>query len=298
MRALRAPPFGVFPTVKDPGKLMRALRAPLFDYKVTHALRTPFFTLQTLHEYLWASDEIISTLKDPGELIRALRAPLFEYKVTGAKSLLGEGLKDTNSPLVQGVYRDSDNTLCWGAKRLCHSTKLNLFHDYTTRRAVTGVPHFLNATPNDWTSKRQPTIETATYGPEFSAARTATKQIMDLRYTLRMMGVYLDGPAWLFGDNEGVIKSSNLPHSTLKKRHNALSFHRVREAVARKVMYFLHIPDAGNPSDCLTKFLARAVSYPFVKAVLLWRGDTLDPDMADEEGDITVRFAIGNIDGE
>ena len=134
--------------------------------------------------------------------------------------------------------------------------------------------HLLNATPIDWTSKRQATVETATYGSEFSAARTATEQIIDLRYTLRMMGVPLDGPAWLFGDNEGVIKSSNIPHSTLKKRHNALSFHRVREAVASGVMYFIHIPGKENPSDILTKFLPRAVSWPFVNLLLFWRGET------------------------
>ena len=126
----------------------------------------------------------------------------------------------------------------------------------------------------DWTSKRQATVETATYGSEFSAARTATEQIIDLRYTLRMMGVPLDGPAWLFGDNEGVIKSSNIPHSTLKKRHNALSFHRVREAVANGVMYFIHLPGTSNPSDLLTKFLPRSVAGRFIDVWLFWRGET------------------------
>jgi hypothetical protein len=151
----------------------------------------------------------------------------------------------------------------------------NLYHDLTTGRSVTGVLHLLNATPIDWTSKRQATVETATYGSEFSAARTATEQIIDFRYTLRMMGVPLDGPGWLFGDNEGVVKSSTIPHSTLKKRHNALSFHRVREAVANGVMYFIHLPGAENPSDILTKFLPRSVSWSFVNALLFWRGETV-----------------------
>jgi hypothetical protein len=43
------------------------------------------------------------------------------------------------------------------------------------------------------------------------AARTATEQIMDLQYTLRMMGVPLDGPGWMFGDNQSVITSSTIP---------------------------------------------------------------------------------------
>jgi hypothetical protein len=150
----------------------------------------------------------------------------------------------------------------------------NLYHDHTTGRAVTGVLHLLNATPADWYSRRQATVETATFGSEFTAARTATEQIMDLRYTLRMMGVPLDGPAWLFGDNEGVIKNSNIPHSPLKKRHNALAYHRVREAIAGGIMHFLKIDGIANPSDHLTKFCGHAKSWPFIKALLFWRGET------------------------
>jgi hypothetical protein len=47
----------------------------------------------------------------------------------------------------------------------------NLYHDWTTGRAVTGTLDFLNGTPIDWFSKRQNTVETATYGYEFVAAR-------------------------------------------------------------------------------------------------------------------------------
>ena len=53
----------------------------------------------------------------------------------------------------------------------------NLYHDYLTGRSVTGVLHLVNQTPVDWYCKRQATVETATYGSEFNAARTATEQI-------------------------------------------------------------------------------------------------------------------------
>ena len=86
-------------------------------------------------------------------------------------------------------------------------------------------------------------------------ARQATEQIMDLRYTLRMFGVPIDGASWLFGDNKSVITSSTIPHSTLDKRWNALSYHRVREAIAAGIIIFEHIDGKSNPSDVLTKFL-------------------------------------------
>ena len=113
----------------------------------------------------------------------------------------------------------------------------NLMHCLLTGRSCTGIIHMLNQTPIFWFSKKQKSVETATYGSEFVAAKIATEQIMDLKYTVRMMGIPLDGPAWMFGDNQSVITSSTLPHSSLNKRHNALAYHRVREAVAAGVMY-------------------------------------------------------------
>ena len=56
----------------------------------------------------------------------------------------------------------------------------NLYHDFLTGRAVTGILHLLNKTPVDWFSKRQATVETATYGKEFVVARIAVEQIIAL----------------------------------------------------------------------------------------------------------------------
>ena len=71
--------------------------------------------------------------------------------------------------------------------------------------------------PIDWFSKKQGTVETATYGSEFVADRTGTEQIMDIRFTLRYMGVPIDGPSWLFEDNHLVITLSTIPSSMLSK---------------------------------------------------------------------------------
>jgi hypothetical protein len=46
----------------------------------------------------------------------------------------------------------------------------NLYHNLMTGRSVTGALHFLNQTPIDWYSRKQSTVETATYGSEFVAA--------------------------------------------------------------------------------------------------------------------------------
>ena len=137
----------------------------------------------------------------------------------------------------------------------------NLYHDLITGRAVTGVLHLINGTPIDCYSKRQGTIETATYGAEFVAAHIVTEQIMDLRTTLRYLGVPIKGKAVLFGDNESVITSSTLPDSRLTKLHNALSYHRVRETIAAKIMNFI---GQENPADILSKHCAYPQLWPHV----------------------------------
>ena len=102
-------------------------------------------------------------------------------------------------------------------------------------------------------TRKQGTVETATYGSEYVAGRTATEQIMDHRVSLRYLGVHVLGPTYLFGDNRSVVDSSMKIASKLHKRHVLLSYHRVREAIAAGVLYFIHIPGAINPADILSK---------------------------------------------
>ena len=89
----------------------------------------------------------------------------------------------------------------------------NLYHDMITGRSVTSVLHFINKTPLDWYSKKQGTVETATYGSELVAGRTAMEQIMDIRTMLRYLRVPIIGHSYLFGDNKAVINSSSQPES-------------------------------------------------------------------------------------
>jgi Reverse transcriptase (RNA-dependent DNA polymerase) len=160
------------------------------------------------------------------------------------------------------------------AMRLTTYQDANLYHDMVTGRAMSGILHFLNQTPIFWFAKKQNIVETATYGSEFMVARQATEQIMDLRYTLRMMGIPLDGPTWMFGDNQSVITSSTIPHSSLNKRHNALSYHRVREALAAGIILFMHVEGRLNPSDIFTKYLGWSKLWPLTQPLLFWKGET------------------------
>ena len=100
----------------------------------------------------------------------------------------------------------------------------NLNHCLATGKSLTGCLHFVNKSPVDWYYKRQSTVETATYGSEFVASKTATEQIFDIRQTLRYLGAPINSKSFLFGDHRSVVTSATLPHSTLTKCHNILAF--------------------------------------------------------------------------
>ena len=78
----------------------------------------------------------------------------------------------------------------------------------------------------------------------------------------------MDGKAVLYGDNQSVITSSTLPHSKLSKRHSALAYHRVREAVAAKIIGFYKVDGTSNIADILSKHCAFAQAYPLLKPLL------------------------------
>ena len=150
----------------------------------------------------------------------------------------------------------------------------NLYHDYVTGRAVTGVLHLVNQTPFEWFCKKQATVEAATYGSEFVAAKLATQQAVAARITLRYLGVTVEGPTYMFGDNGLVVTSASVPHSPLKKRHHALAYHFVREAIAAKIISFHHMPGKINPADILTKHWAYSAVWTNLRSMLFWQGDT------------------------
>jgi len=152
----------------------------------------------------------------------------------------------------------------------------NLYHDLINGKSVTGILHLFNQTVVDWFSKKQATVETATYGAEFVAARTAMEQIIDLRIELRYLGVPIHGSTMMFGDNESVVNSSSTPHAKLHKRHNALSFHRVREGIAAGIAKFHHIRSNENPADMLSKQWGYSTTWPLLQPLMFWEGDTMD----------------------
>ncbi|KAI2513193.1 hypothetical protein MHU86_1231 [Fragilaria crotonensis] len=127
--------------------------------------------------------------------------------------------------------------------------------DKKTRRSRTGFLIYLNSAPITWFSKKQSTIETSVFGAEFVAMKQGMETLRGLRYKLRMMGVSLSGPSYIYGDNMSVVHNTQRPESTLKKKSNSVCYHAVREAVAMGECLVGHVSTHDNPADICTKII-------------------------------------------
>jgi hypothetical protein len=66
-------------------------------------------------------------------------------------------------------------------------------------------------------------VETSIYGSELVVSRVDTELILEIGYMLWSLGVALDGPALMLGDNMSVVLNTTVPSSVLKKKYDAIA---------------------------------------------------------------------------
>ena len=98
-------------------------------------------------------------------------------------------------------------------------------------------------------------VGTSVFGSELIALKIGIEMIEGLRYKLRMFGVPLEGPANVFCDNNSVVTNTAKAESPLKKKNNAVAYHKTREAIASGVIRIAHEDRKTNLADLLTKLL-------------------------------------------
>ena len=184
-----------------------------------------------------AFDPAVHDVEDPN-LVKARIQAMKEIYVDAKEELPTNAPPPRGNPVQVNCFVDSDHA-----------------GDKLTRRSQTGILLYCNSSPISWYSKRQTTVESSTFGAEFVALRIAAEMIISLRYKLRMLGIPVPDHANVFCDNESVYKNTSFAESTLKKKHNSICFHRVRECVAAGTLVVHKVGTSYNLSDILTKSL-------------------------------------------
>ena len=127
--------------------------------------------------------------------------------------------------------------------------------DKVTRHSQTGILILCNRAPILWFSKIQNSVESSTFGSEFTALKNAVELVTALRYKLRMFGVPVDSPTDMFCNNEAVYKNSSTPESVIRKKHHSVAYHKCHEAVASGIFLIAKEDTETNIADIFTKVL-------------------------------------------
>ena len=72
---------------------------------------------------------------------------------------------------------------------------------------------------------------------------------------MRMMGIPVEVPAYIEGDNQSILASTTIPDSTLKKKSQSIAYNFVRESAARGEWRTPYVNTHENEADLLTKQL-------------------------------------------
>ena len=128
---------------------------------------------------------------------------------------------------------------------------------------------FMNSAPIYWIPKKQMSAETSSFGNEFVAMKICCEYLRDLRYNLRMMGILVSNPVFIYGDNQSVLWHTMIPDSTLKRKRSSIPFHFFREGVAQDRWRTVFIKTDANPSNIITKALPAGINRKLkVRAIM------------------------------
>jgi hypothetical protein len=96
-------------------------------------------------------------------------------------------------------------------------------------------------------------VESSVFGADFVAMKNGIETCRGLRYKLRMMGVNLSGPTFVYEDNMSVVHNTQRAESVLQKKSNSICYHTVCESSAMGESNIGHVPSVDNPDDICTK---------------------------------------------
>ena len=104
-------------------------------------------------------------------------------------------------------------------------------------------------------SKRQGSTETSTYGTEFCVIYDVIEETISIRHVLCCLGIKVNTTSLICGENKGVVQNSTISDSLLKKKHVAITCHKIREVVAIGIIHPIKVSGQNNFSDLITKAL-------------------------------------------
>ena len=81
-----------------------------------------------------------------------------------------------------------------------------------------------------WFSKKQSKVETSFFSADFVAMKQGIDALQGLRYKLRIMGIPISSPSYIYGNNMSVVYNTSRPELVLRKKSNWVCCHALHES--------------------------------------------------------------------
>jgi len=125
------------------------------------------------------------------------------------------------------------------------------------RRSTTGYAFQAFGGLISWKSKLQQTVATSTTESEYQGITTAAKESQYLRQVLEGIGLPVQGPTALWGDNQAAIALVKNPGHRDRTKHFATALRYVQQLQERGLIDVNFVPSALMIADIFTKPLPR-----------------------------------------
>jgi hypothetical protein len=106
-----------------------------------------------------------------------------------------------------------------------------------------------------WFSKKQNTIDTATFGIELVALCICMESLIALRHKVRTFGVPIPELAYVFCDNKSMVNATSHVVGRLNKKQLSICCHRICETFAQSMGALAKVAGEENITDLFTKVL-------------------------------------------
>ena len=98
------------------------------------------------------------------------------------------------------------------------------------------------------------------------------------------MGIPVNKPCFIYGDNQAVLWNTSVPDSMLKKKTASVSYHFVHEGVSAGELRATYINTKENPSDILTSNLPAGEARNKKVRMILYDIYPIDPENCQDIG--------------
>jgi hypothetical protein len=179
-------------------------------------------------------------LENPTEANMAAGKRVLRYLAGTTNKGVSYRKGDVDSKLV--VFSDSD----WAGCK-------------TTRRSTSGFLVYFAGGPISWKSKMQPTIALSSCEAEYVALTVAVKDVLFLHQLFSELGVEIESPTLIFGDNVASIALAKNPVKHERTKHIDIKHHFLRDHVTKNNIKLAYIPTEDNLADILTKTTTKQI---------------------------------------